>query len=245
MTDLGDLQLPTMNGSEAHRRMEDAARRAFSQNTFPIFIGGDHGCTGSIIRGFAAARPETRLALISIDAHLDVREYDDAASLSSGTPFRRALETAVLEGSRTAMIGLRPLANSRYYLDWARANGIVLLDVSDVAERGARELARESLQKLMVGADALYLSIDMDAIDAAFAPGVSAPGAGGLTAREAIDLIGEIASHPLLVGADIMELSPPYDLDGRTARLAARLLLEVVARRAGAPDGGLQQDSGR
>jgi formimidoylglutamase len=226
--DLGDLPLPSMNGAAAHERIEEAARRVFAAGARPVFLGGDHGCTGSTIRGLAAARPETRLALVTIDAHLDVREYDDAASLSSGTPFRRALETEILEGGRVAMIGIRPYANSRHYLEWAEAQGIRLTTVDDVEAHGAARAAKAALYTATSGADALYLSIDMDAADAAFAPGVSAAGIGGLTAREMIALVRTIVSDPRLVGADIMETSPPHDPDGRTAKLAARLLLELL-----------------
>lgn len=229
--DLGDLALPGMNGAQAHARIEEGARRAFGAGPLPIFVGGDHGCTGSIVRGLAAARPDLRLALVSIDAHLDVREYEDASLLSSGTPFRRALETSILSGDRTAMIGLRRFANSRYYLDWAREHGILLYRVDSVAERGASAVVREALDGILSDADALYLSVDLDAADAAVAPGVSAPGIGGLSAREMIEIVGLVAGEARLVGCDFMELSPPYDPDGRTARLAARLMLEVVAGR--------------
>jgi formimidoylglutamase len=231
LRDLGDLSLPGMNGGEAHARIEEAARRAFAAGPFPLFVGGDHGCTGSIVRGLAAARPELRLALLSVDAHLDVREYEDAAFLSSGTPFRRALETTILTGERTAMVGLRRFANSRHYLEWARQQGIVLYRTEALAERGVRAVVREALDTILTDADALYLSIDMDAADVSVAPGVSAPGIGGLSAREMIELVAEVAREECLIGCDVMELSPPYDVDGRTARLAARLMLEVVARR--------------
>lgn len=230
VTDLGDLALPTMDGREAHRRMEEAARRVFAARTIPIFIGGDHGCTGSVIRGLAAARPDLRLALVTIDAHLDVREYDHEGSLSSGTPFRRAIETGVLEGPRTAMLGIRRFANSRHYLDWARDQGIRLHGVEEIGERGASAVAAEAVAAVAADADAIYLSVDMDAVDAAFAPGVSAAGIGGLTAREMIDIVSTVAADPRLLGADVMELSPPFDRDSRTARLAARLFLEMVAR---------------
>jgi formimidoylglutamase len=232
LDDLGDLPLPTMNGREAHARIEEAARRVFSGGCLPVFLGGDHGCTGSVIRGLARARPDLRLALVSIDAHLDVREYEDDASLSSGTPFRRALETRVLSGERTAMIGLRAFANSRHYLDWARGQGIRTVGMEEIPASGPREITRDTISEITQGADALYLSIDLDAVDVAFAPGVSAPGIGGFSSREMIEIVGEIAGHPALVGADIMELSPPYDPDGRTARLAARLLLEIARSRA-------------
>ncbi|HEU4560958.1 MAG TPA: agmatinase family protein [Longimicrobium sp.] len=231
VTDLGDLALPTMNGADAHARIEQAAREVFAAGARGIFLGGDHGCTGSVIRGLAAARPGLRLGLISIDAHLDVREYAGEASLSSGTPFRRALETEVLEGARVSMVGIRRFANSRHYLGWAREQGIHLITADEVATKGAVNVAKAALYAATRDADALYLSIDIDAADAADAPGVSATGIGGLTAREMIDLVSTIATHPKLIGADLMELSPPYDQDSRTAKLAARLLLELLAGR--------------
>jgi formiminoglutamase len=229
LLDLGDLALPSMNGAEAHRRSEEAARRLFAAGASPIFVGGDHGLTGSLVRGLAAARPELRLALVTLDAHLDVREYGDEASLSSGTPFRRALETPVLAGERTAMLGLRRFANSAYYWRWAREQGVHLFTVEDIGARGAATIAQEALDRVMESADALYVSIDLDAADAAFAPGVSAAGIGGLTAREAIELVRILCNDPRLLAVDLMELSPPYDPDSRTAKLAARLLLEMIA----------------
>jgi formimidoylglutamase len=229
--DLGDVALSGMNGADAHARIEDAARRVFAAGARPVFLGGDHGCTGSILRGLAAARPEIGLALVNVDAHLDVREYDDDAHLSSGTPFRRGMETPILDGSHIAMIGIRRFANSRYYLDYATEQGIRLSPVEDIQTHGAVTVAKAALYRATAGADALYLSIDMDAADAAYAPGVSAPGTGGLTSREMIDVVRTVATDPRLIGADIMETSPPYDPDGRTARLAARLLLEILAAR--------------
>jgi formimidoylglutamase len=231
VVDMGDLALPSMNGALAHVRIEEAARNLFESGARPLFIGGDHGITGSLLRGLSAARPGIRLALITLDAHLDVREYDDAASLSSGTPFRRALETGILAGSRTAMIGIRPFANSRYYLSWARDQRIHLYTVDDVAERGAVSVAREALASVSSQADAIYLSVDIDAADAAVAPGVSAVGVGGLSAREMIDVVRTVCADPKLIGADLMELSPPHDENARTAKLAARLLLEVLSAR--------------
>jgi len=220
-----------MNGAMAHVHIEEAARNLVGAGARPLFIGGDHGITGSLLRGLAAARPGLRLALVTLDAHLDVREYDDAASLSSGTPFRRALESGILTGSRTAMIGLRPLANSRYYFTWAREQGIHLYTVEDIAERGAVAVTRDALARVSAQADAVYLSVDIDAADAAVAPGVSAVGVGGLSAREMIDVVRTVSADPKLIGADLMELSPPHDENGRTARLTARLLLEVLSAR--------------
>lgn len=231
VVDMGDLALASMNGASAHVRIEEASQNLFDSGARPIFLGGDHGITGSLIRGLAAARPGLKLALVTLDAHLDVREYDDAASLSSGTPFRRALESGILTGARTAMLGIRSFANSRYYLSWARAQGIHVYTVDDIAERGAVAVAREALSRILEDADALYLSVDIDAADAAVAPGVSAVGVGGLSSREMIDVVRTVSSEPRLLAADLMELSPPHDENARTAKLAARLLLEVLSAR--------------
>jgi formimidoylglutamase len=228
LLDLGDLSLPTMNGREAHAMIQAEARRVFASDARPIFLGGDHGCTGSIIRGLASARPEIRLALISIDAHLDVREYTDDAHLSSGTPFRRALETPILSGERVAMIGIRRFANARQHESWAREAGVHVFAAEEVEERGAVAVARAALEAAGAGADALYLSVDLDAADAAVAPGVSAPGIAGLTAREMIALAREIAADPRLIGCDVMELSPPNDQDGRTGRLGGSVVMEMM-----------------
>jgi formimidoylglutamase len=229
--DLGDLALPSMNAATTHARVEEAARNVFSSGARPLFVGGDNGLSGSVLRGLAAARPDLKLALVTIDAHLDVREYDDASSLSSGTPYRRALETSILTGARTAMIGIRRFANSKHYMSWVRERGVSVYFVEDVADRGAVAVAREALGRITAGADALYLSVDIDAADAAVAPGVSAVGVGGLSSREMIDLVRTVAADPRLVGADLMELSPPHDENAKTARLGARLLLEVLAAR--------------
>ena len=229
--DLGDVALPGMNGEEAHARIQEAARQVFAAGARPVFLGGDHGITGSILRGLAAARPDIALAVVNVDAHLDVREYDGEAHLSSGTPFRRALETPIADGRRMAMIGIRRFANSEYYLEYAVQQGIHLSTVEDVESHGAVTVSRAALYRATTGADALYLSIDMDAADTAFAPGVSAPGTGGLSSREMIGVVRTVAADPRLVAVDIMETSPPYDPDGRTARLAARLLLEILSAR--------------
>jgi formiminoglutamase len=236
ITDLGDLALPPMNGAAVHARIEAAAQRSFASFPRVAFLGGDHGCTGSVLRGLAAARPHLRLAVVSIDAHLDVREYEDPASLSSGTPFRRALETPILTGDRVAVLGLRPFANSSYYLGWARERGIHLFTVDDVDRRGARAVAAEALALVAADADAIYLSVDLDAADSSVAPGVSAAGVAGLSAREMVALVATVCADRRLVGLDLMELSPPHDLDDRTARLAGRLLLEGLYT-ATRPDG--------
>jgi formimidoylglutamase len=224
--DLGDLDLPPASVRRAHERVQSTSREIFASRATPFFIGGDNGLTGAIIRGLAEARPELTLGLVVIDSHYDVREYEDEDTLSSGTPYRRALETPICSGDRTFILGTREFANSSYYHRYVREQRITTIGVDAFDETPARQIASEVRYKLEQSCDAIFLSID---IDAAELPGSSAAAPGTLTSREMIAIVREIASSPLLIGCDLSELSPPWDVSGMTAKLAARLFLEVVA----------------
>lgn len=226
--DLGDLDLPHDKIQAAHDRVQSAAREIFAAGAIPFFIGGDNGLTGALIRGLAEALPDLRLGLCVIDSHYDVREYDDEDSLSSGTPYRRALETSICHGTRTFILGTREFANSSYYDQWVREQGIttVPVDAFDIAP--SHEIAREVRNALEATSDAIFLSIDIDAVEL---PGSSAAAPGTLTSREMISIVRELAASPKFIGCDLSELSPPWDVSGMTSKLAARLWLEVFARR--------------
>lgn len=224
--DLGDLDLPPDSIRDAHERVQAHAQEIFARGAFPFFVGGDNGLTGAILRGLADARPDLKLGLVVIDSHYDVREYDDEDSLSSGTPYRRALETPICDGSRTFILGTREFANSGYYDAWVREQGITTIPVERFDVTPAHEIASDVLTRLALSCDAIWLSIDIDAVEL---PGSSAAAPGTLSAREMIAIVRTIAASPRLIGCDLSELSPPWDVSGMTAKLAARLFLEVIA----------------
>lgn len=227
--DLGDLELPPTSVRRAHERVEAMSTEVFGRGAIPFFIGGDNGLTGAIIRGLAAARPELKLGLVVIDSHYDVREYDDEESLSSGTPYRRALETPICDGARTFIAGTREFANSSYYDRWLRERGVTTIPVDAFDTTPAQQIAAGVRAKLEPACDAIFLSIDIDAVTSGEAPGSSAAAPGGLRSREAIAFVREIAQSPKLIGADLSELSPPWDVQSMTAKLAVRLFLEIFA----------------
>lgn len=231
IVDLGDLALPFLDNGAAHARIEEAARRLFAGRVFPIVVGGDHGLTGSVLRGLAAARPDLRLALLSFDAHLDVRPYEEGRAISSGSPVRRAIESGAVAPERVAILGLRPYANAEEHWRWAEERGVHLVPVDTMVRDGVTAAVAAAWRRIRADADALYVTIDLDVADVSAAPGVSAPGVGGLSSRELLEAVRHVAGEPTLVGADIVELAPAYDPDGRTALLAARLLLDLLAAR--------------
>jgi len=224
--DLGDLDLPPDSIRIAHERVQSASHDIFAAGATPFFVGGDNGLTGALLRGLADARPDLRLGLVVIDSHYDVREYDDEDSLSSGTPYRRALETPICDGARTFILGTREFANSGYYDGWVRERGITTVPVDAFDATPAAAIAADVCTRLEASSDAIFLSID---IDAAELPGSSAA-PGTLSSREMIAIVRAIAASPLLIGCDLSELSPPWDVSGMTAKLAARLFLEVLVQ---------------
>lgn len=231
VTDLGDLPLDGPGVAAVHEQVAASLGEMLGRVGWILAVGGDHSLTFPVFQALAAARGGT-WGLIALDAHHDVRPYTPE-TITSGTPFRRCLELGprVLPPARLVQIGLRPHANALEHRAWCQERGVALYDVEDVRARGAAVVASEALARASDGADHLYLSLDLDVLDQAEAPGTSAAGPDGLTLREVLDLMAPVAASPLCKGADIMELSPRWDADGLTARAAARCLLAMVTSR--------------
>jgi agmatinase len=189
-----------------------------------IGLGGDHSVSLPLIRAAAAAHGP--LALLQLDAHTDTWDSYFGSRYTHGTVFRRALEEGIIDPRASVQIGLR---GSLYSADDMRENtelGFATLlarEFDGVGVAGALELIRARL------GSPIYLTVDIDVLDPAFAPGTGTPEAGGLTSREVLALLQGLASAgPLLAGADVVEVSPPYDPSGATSVAAANIAYELV-----------------
>lgn len=202
--DAGDV-MPTGSLEKTHERVTEATTALLDRGLFPIAIGGGHDLTYPFVRAVAAKHP--KLAGIYFDAHLDVRE-----TAGSGMPFRRLVEDCGV--SALHLHGFRPLVNSLEHLDWFRAHG----------GRTHPENAKVALPK----AKNLFVSFDLDVLDAAHAPGVSALNPAGWNVREAAAWVRACGADPRVRCFDLMELNPAHDPDGRTARVAAHLFLTFL-----------------
>ena len=190
---------------ETHERVTAATTALLDAGLFPIAIGGGHDLTFPFVR--AVAGKFSRPAGIYFDAHLDVRE-----TAGSGMAFRRLVEDC---GVRALDLhGFRPLVNSRAHLAWFRAHG------GKIRPDGARVVLPRARH--------LFASLDLDVLDAAHAPGVSALNSAGWTMREAAAWVRACGADARVRCFDLMELNPRFDLDGRTARAAAHLFLTVL-----------------
>lgn len=227
--DLGDARMPE-DPIRAGDIAREAMKKALATRGFPIGLGGDHSLTYGLVRGVVETLGE--VAVLNLDAHLDVRE---ASPPNSGTSFRRLVEDKIVDPRRIAEVGIRRFANSPNYLAWAKHSGIHVVEGAEDADvaRALDAIAGGSGSSLN-DRRPLYVSLDIDVLDESAAPGVSAPTPGGLTTERLYRLLREVAARHRIVAMDVVETCPPLDKDDQTARAAAHAIMNVAAS-LGAP----------
>jgi agmatinase len=216
--DLGDLDLGGAVESGWHTVADKLA--AVPAGAFLTVLGGDH-CT-AIATLAAQVRRHPDLAVVWIDAHPDLNDESRGGRWTCGCALRRAIECAGLRPADVAFAGLRDFDYDE--VEFARANGMHSLICADVARDPAeagRELAR------MTAGRPVHVSFDIDVLDPAFAPGTEIPSAAGLSTRDALDLLGGLAAGSLLVGLDVVEVSPPLDPSDITVVAALKIIFET------------------
>ena len=225
--DAGDVEPAAGNDEaalfETHDRVEAAARALHDTGMIVVAVGGGHDLSLPTIRALAehAGQP---VGGINVDAHLDVRER-----VGSGMPFRRLLDQGLLDARRFVELGLGRFANDRADVEWLRARGAELVLVDQVLRGG---LHSERWLERALEAGPGFLSLDLDGLDAAFAPGVSARSPLGLRVEHAAELAEAAGARREIRHFDLMELCPAHDSEGRTARAAAYLFLAFMAGHA-------------
>lgn len=223
VADIGDVATNAYNLADSIRLIEAAYERIVAGGCRPITLGGDHTITLPILR--ALRRRHGPLALVHVDAHADANDTMFGEKIAHGTPFRRAVEEGLLDCARVAQIGLRGTGYDADDFDWCRRQGFRVVPAEECWYRSLAPLAREIAER--IGAGPVYLSFDIDALDPAFAPGTGTPEVGGLTVPQALEIIRGLRGLDL-VGADVVEVAPPYDPQGTTALVAANLAFEML-----------------
>lgn len=227
--DAGDVACAEDGGLEAaQERLAAAVRALLREEHLPIVLGGGHETAWGGFLGLAAARPGRRIGIVNIDAHFDLRR---SARASSGTPF--AQMAAFCESARIPFdhlcIGIAEPANTAALFDAARRLGVrVWLDEA-VSDATLPALAAE-IAALAARNDVLYLSLDLDVLPASVMPAVSAPAGRGLALAHVEALIEAARAAGKLALADVVELNPRHDPDGRGARTAARLVWRLAGQ---------------
>jgi agmatinase len=224
VADAGDLGINPYDIGAAIAQIEAGAEAALARAPRLLALGGDHTVALPLLR--AVARRHGPVALLHFDAHLDTWDAYFGASYTHGTPFRRAWEEGLLTEDRSVHVGIRgPLFSSDDLVDDARF-GFEIVTAMDLEEQGAAAALGRIRER--VGTSPVYVSIDVDVLDPAHAPGTGTPEAGGLTSREALAILRGLAGLHL-VGADIVEVAPAYDHAELTAVAASALAYELLA----------------
>ena len=223
VADVGDLAINTFSLSDSLRIIAESYAAILTSDAIPLAIGGDHSITLPILRAMAGKHGP--VALVHVDAHADVNDEMFGEREAHGTVFRRAWEEGLIQPDKTYQVGLR-------------GTGYAASDFAEAAGWGfqqfpAHELWHKSLASLGdeirrdIGERPVYITYDIDSLDPAFAPGTGTPEIGGLTTPQALELIRALRGLNV-VGADLVEVSPPYDTSGNTALTGANILYEIL-----------------
>ena len=223
VADIGDVPINTFDLKDSVRRIESFYDDILPHNVRPLTLGGDHTLSLPILR--AMAKKHGPLALLHIDAHADINSHMFGEEIAHGTPFRRAFEEELLDADQVFQIGLRGTGYTAEDFDWASERGFQVVQAEQLWHQSAAPLMDQIRRQ--IGARPVYLSFDIDSLDPAYAPGTGTPEIGGLTSIQALEIIRGCRGLSL-VGADLVEVSPPYDTNGNTALLAANLLFEML-----------------
>jgi guanidinobutyrase len=221
--DVGDVATNPYNVADSMERIEAFYRPLLGQGLKTVSMGGDHTIVLPILRAMAAQHGP--VGLVHVDAHTDINDTMFGERIAHGTPFRRAVEEGLLDGARVAQIGVRGTGYQADDFDWSRQQGFRVVQVEECWHRSLVPLMEEVRAQL--GSGPVYLSFDIDGLDPSFAPGTGTPEIGGLTIWQGMEIIRGCRGLDL-VGADVVEVAPIYDVSGMTSLVAANLLYEML-----------------
>ena len=224
IVDYGDVSVIPTSIEHTMTAITETASKVIETGTTLISLGGDHSITLPLLR--AHAKAHGALSIVHIDAHIDTWEAEfEAIPYSHGTPFRYALEEGLVREGEYMQIGIRgPVSFENDYED-ARKLGARIVTNHDVFERGIPDVLKEIHQRMK---GPVYVSVDIDAADPAYAPGTGTPEVGGFTSYQMLQLIRGLRGLSF-VGFDLVEVSPPYDHSDITAILASNLVFEYLS----------------
>jgi formimidoylglutamase len=225
--DLGDLVVEKEDTIRAHSQIEAEVAGDLGETSMLVVMGGDNSVSLPCLR--ANAKRFGKLGLIAFDSHLDLRGKIKGKP-TSGSSYGLAVETLdELEGRRVVEAGIHGFLNSESYFQRAKELGITVVTAGEVEEEGASAVARRAYAIASKGADAVYLSVDLDVVDISQVSGVSAPSVGGVSAGTLLQLVYLIAKQDKVKCADVVELAASLDPTGRSARVASAAVVYLMA----------------
>lgn len=231
VVDFGDAPVIPADPVRSHEAIESTVGQVIAAGAVPVILGGDHSIAEPDIR--ACATKHGPVGLIHFDTHTDTGAEVFGAEFSHGTPMYRLVEAGHVAGNRYVQIGLRGYWPGEDEFSWQKKHGIASLFMHDVRERGIKAIVEEAISAVGTSGP-VFISVDVDVLDPAFAPGTGTPEPGGMTSVDLLWACRELARRVELVGADVVEVSPDH-VGSRdiTALVADRIVREILTGHAG------------
>lgn len=224
IADIGDVRFSSIY--DLGRVSQDISaffRELKHAGVIPLSAGGDHSVTYPILKGVVEG--DSPVGLIHIDAHTDTWDEFQGSKFHHGGPFRLACEEGLINPRRTIQIGIRGPQNTTQGWDYSRDTGMRVMFMEEFDELGVPAVIEEA--RRVVGDGPVYVSFDIDSLDPAFAPGTGTPEVGGLTSLQSLQLLRGFRGLNL-IGADVVEVAPPFDASGNTALIGATVMFELL-----------------
>ena len=223
VADVGDCPVNPADLQDSLSKIEIFFKNISKNNTIPISIGGDHLISLPILRGL---KKDKAIGIFQFDSHSDTWDsYFGGYKYTHGTPFRRAIEEKLVDPTKYVMLGIRGSLYDPNDLKWAQDQGITIITIDEYYEMGL-EKCIEKILKILEGSD-IYFTLDIDGIDPTFAPGTGTPEVGGFNVRETQVIIRALKNLNF-VGGDVVEVSPPFDINNMTSHVAATIAFEML-----------------
>src|SRR5579859_3781678 len=226
LVDIGDIFTIPANIEKSFDQISRAMSHVMEHGAFPVVLGGDHSIGYPTVRGLAPW-VDGNVGIIHFDRHVDTQEHDLDERMHT-TPWFHATNIPNAPAVNLVQIGIGGWQAPRAGVKVGRERGTTIVTIGDVEREGVERVAEIALDLAWKGAKAVYLSVDIDVIDAGFVPGTGWPEPGGLLPREALRLV-RLVSQPGLAGMEVVECSPPYDHAEQTSIISARVVLDCLA----------------
>ncbi|MFM8528775.1 MAG: agmatinase [Ilumatobacteraceae bacterium] len=229
VVDFGDAHCPHNQLEASHANIEARVSEVASRGIVPIVLGGDHSITLPSATAVARAKGFGNVGGVHFDAHADTADRSDGSLVSHGTPMRRLIESGAVPGDRFVQVGLRGYWPPKEVFDWMRSQGMRWHTMDEIWQRGFKAVMDDAVNEALAAADHLYISIDVDSLDPAFAPGTGTPEPGGILTADLLRMVRRLCIEHDVVGIDIVEVAPAYDVSELTVSVAHRLAFEALA----------------
>lgn len=228
LCDVGDIFTIPANNEKSFDQISKGIAHVFASGAFPIILGGDHSIGFPTLRGVCRHLGDKKVGIIHFDRHVDTQEIDLDERMHT-CPWFHATNMANAPAKNLVQLGIGGWQVPREGVKVCRERGTNVLTVTDITEMGLEAAAQFAIERATDGTDCVYISFDIDCIDAGFVPGTGWPEPGGLLPREALKLLELIVRNVPVCGLEIVEVSPPYDISDMTSLMATRVICDTMA----------------